>query len=214
MKMYKIVDQYVIGKSPAEIQSKGKKYIRKKVISQGAEIYYRQKLHTNKARRSERRTAAKNCLSGNDTILFLCHGNICRSPFAQLYANQKATKMGVGGIEFESAGYLPPSDPKCPQNAVETAKNWGLDLGQYYSIQVNTEDIDQADLILLMDYRNYHNIISQYPRYAEKTFFLRVFEQGRDIEIVDPYGDGPDGYKHTYKNIARSIDSFLEKISV
>jgi protein-tyrosine phosphatase len=152
-------------------------------------------------------------LSGDDTLLFVCHGNICRSPFAEWYTKQELNSRGIEGVTVDSAGFQSPSDPTSPQDAVTTATNWDVDLTDHHSVQADAEILNESDLVLLMDYKNYYNFITAFPKFSDRIFFLRLFDHGSEMELTDPYNNGTDAFETVYEQIAHCIDSILEEYS-
>jgi protein-tyrosine phosphatase len=79
--------------------------------------------------------------------LVLCHGNICRSPFA---AALLARDLALAGVLVESAGFMGPGRP-CPPEAVTAAARWGVDLAAHCSTLLTNARARAADLIVVMD---------------------------------------------------------------
>jgi protein-tyrosine phosphatase len=158
----------------------------------------------------ERRRAALNKLEKDSTILFLCHGNICRSPFAERYARRQLQTREIDDITVESSGSLAQPDQRSPPNACTAANQHGVDLTDNYSTQANIKSIESADLILLMDYRNYHDFTTTFTKSTDKMFLLGIFDDHETIPISDPYGDTLETFRISYERIASSIDGILD----
>ncbi len=175
--------------SLGDILSEGPGYLRNELALKGREIYYRRALHSDPGTANRRRRAAVDRALTGDTVLFLCHGNICRSPFAARYARQQLQPEGEGDVTVESAGLSDLSGAASPADAQRIAARHGIDLGDYRSEFVDDDLITSANLVLLMDYRNYHDLATRYPSATDRTFLLGIF--GGDPQIDDPYGRGP-----------------------
>lgn len=158
----------------------------------------------------ERRRAALATLKNGSTILFLCHGNICRSPFAERYTRQQLEARELNGITVTSSGLRDQGDKQSPANARTAARRWGIDLTDNGSTHANAEVIEQADLILLMDYRNYHNFTTQFPDAADRMFLLGIFDDREEIPISDPYRDTLEAFGHSYDRIVASVNGLLD----
>jgi len=91
-------------------------------------------------------------LRDSDRILVLCHGNICRSPYAAEALRQALARGGMTGIVVESAGFVGPGRPM-PSVGLAIAAARGLDLTTHRAQVVSPALIDAARLILVMDPR-------------------------------------------------------------
>ncbi|HZY62560.1 MAG TPA: ATP-grasp domain-containing protein [Edaphobacter sp.] len=116
-------------------------------------------------------------------ILFLCYGNICRSPLAEAFARRYMNEE----IEVTSAGFHERAARRSPDFMQLIAKQTGTDLSTHSSKCVEPGMIDSADIIVVMDRRNYFQLKRQFPRAIDKTVFLGMFASPRQLEIKDPY---------------------------
>lgn len=114
-------------------------------------------------------------------LLFLCHGNICRSPLAERIAQNYLPQVAV-----VSAGLSATTGRSCPEHIVKIAQEFGLDLSGHTSRNVTKSKIDAADLILIMDEENYSQIETEFPSALSRTTMLGLFS-GRQSWIKDPY---------------------------
>ena len=147
------------------------------------------------------------------TILFICTGNICRSPMAEgLFRH--AVK-GRGDFEVLSAGVgamegLPPSE-----NAGRALRELGLDISEQRSRILSAELVQRADYIFGMTHSHVDAIMLMYPQAAEKTFLLREFDETLDSfenDISDPIGGSLDVYQNCRDQIEQGIASMLKFI--
>ena len=157
-----------------------------------------------------RRRAALDKLEEDSTVLFLCHGNIYRSPFAERYARQQLETREIDGITVESAGLRNQPYLRSPSNARTAASQQGVDLVDNYSTQANAELIEWADLIFLMDYRNYHDFTTRFPDAADRMFLLGIFDDHEEVPIGDLYRDTPKAFRASYERIVSSVDGLLD----
>lgn len=114
-------------------------------------------------------------------ILFLCQGNICRSPVAERMARQQLL-----GRRFSSAGFHPESGRPSPEHLQRAASFFGIDLSGFRSKHVSPQIVEEADVIVLMDGGNYDDFRHLYPKALKKVILLGMFlspPQG----IRDPY---------------------------
>src|SRR5438477_12753822 len=146
-------------------------------------------------------------------ILFVCTGNVCRSPMAEgLFQHAvkgrgdfRALSAGVGAIEGQ-----PPS-----AYAVEALKELGIDISQQRSRMLTAEVVNQADYIFGMTHGHVDAINLLYPQAAEKTFLLREFDETLDVfekDISDPIGGSYEVYLNCRDQIEQGIASLLRFI--
>jgi protein-tyrosine-phosphatase len=69
--------------------------------------------------------------------------------------------------------------------------------------------IEQADLVFLMDYRNYHLYTRRFPEASDRTFLLRLFEDGPRMQIGDPHGKGPAAFREAYDVIRECVTELV-----
>jgi protein-tyrosine phosphatase len=127
-------------------------------------------------------------------ILFVCMGNICRSPTAEGVMRALLREEGVEGVEVESAGigdwHL--GDPP-DRRSTDAARLRGIVL-EGASRQVRPSDFDDFDLLIAMDRSNQRDLLELAPDAAAagKVRLLREWEPGAsDLDVPDPYyGDG------------------------
>ena len=147
------------------------------------------------------------------TILFVCTGNICRSPMAEgLFRHAvkgrgdfAVISAGVGAVEG-----LPPSE-----NAVVALKQLGIDISRQRSRMLSAEVVQRADFIFGMTHSHVDAILLLYPQAAEKTFLLREFDETLDRfenDIPDPIGGPLSTYLECRDQIEQGIASMLKFI--
>jgi protein-tyrosine-phosphatase len=76
-------------------------------------------------------------------VLFVCAGNICRSPFAEGLARRLAAERGLD-VEFASAGQIAVDGDRCPPDAVAVAKEYGVDLSSHRARRLTTDKADKV----------------------------------------------------------------------
>jgi protein-tyrosine-phosphatase len=76
-------------------------------------------------------------------VLFVCAGNICRSPFAEGLARRLAAERGLD-VEFASAGEIALDGDRCPPDAVAVAKEYGVDLSSHRARRLTTDKADKV----------------------------------------------------------------------
>jgi protein-tyrosine phosphatase len=144
--------------------------------------------------------------------LFLCHGNINRSPYAAAAFGRAAEERGFR-IETASAGFIGPGRP-CPAVTVEMARRRGLDLGAHESRLVHAADLEGADLVIVMDPRQRRRARRQAPRARGRVIVLGDLDP-RPIHrraVPDPYGAPDDVFEEVYARVDRCIDALVSAL--
>lgn len=137
-----------------------------------------------------------------NSVLFVCLGNICRSPTAEAvfralakqHLNNLAIKVDSAGTSGAHAGQKP--DPR----SISASFRRGYDLTSIHSRQFNLKDFDNFDLILVMDKSNKNNILKLADNVKDRDvtgkikLFLDFSKQVLHQEVPDPYYGGEGGF--------------------
>lgn len=149
-------------------------------------------------------------------LLFVCLGNICRSPSAENIMNHLIAQLGVSDeVTTDSAGtasYHVGSSPDRRMNAA--AQRQGITLTGS-ARQFTAADFEDFDLILAMDKSNYRDILSLDwdNRYAHKVKLMCEFCQTHsDTEVPDPYYGGEAGFDYVIALLTDACENLLESI--
>ena len=151
-------------------------------------------------------------------VLFVCLGNIVRSPLAEALFRHYVRQRGLEGkYEADSAGtggwhVGEGPDPRM----VRVAARHGLHYN-HRARQFHPRDFERFDLILVMDYDNWAHLMALAggnPAYQRKIRFLREFDPqgGPQAEVPDPYYGGPEGFERVYEVIDRSVQGLLDAL--
>ncbi|UVM40223.1 low molecular weight phosphotyrosine protein phosphatase [Pseudomonas sp. B21-017] len=142
-------------------------------------------------------------------VLFVCLGNICRSPTAEGVLRCKLHEAGLADqVEVASAGTGDWHVGKAPDKRSQAAaKLRGYDLSAQRAQQVTRADFATYDLILAMDNSNLRHLKAMQPAKgkAELDLFLRRYQSEVD-EVPDPYYDGDQGFEQVLDLIERASD--------
>ncbi len=148
-------------------------------------------------------------------ILFVCLGNICRSPTAEGVLRHKLREAGLADqVEVASAGTGEWHIGKAPDKRSQAAaKLRGYDLSAQRARQVTRADFATYDLILAMDQSNLRNLKAMQPAKAkaELDLFLRRYDAPVD-EVPDPYYDGDQGFEQVLDLIERASDLLVSEL--
>lgn len=150
-------------------------------------------------------------------VLFVCTGNICRSPTAEGVFRHFVEEAGYGAmIESRSAGTHGYHIGEGPDpRTVAAARRRGFDLSAQRAQKVRIEDFQTFDLILAMDRGHLAHLEALRPNgaRAEVHLFLEYHPDGKLEDVPDPYYGGPDGFEHVLDMIERASKVLLGRIS-
>lgn len=141
-----------------------------------------------------------------DSILFVCLGNICRSPLAEAIAKEITRKKGLSlTIDSAGTGSWHIGETPCI-NSQKIAEQKGLDITKYHARQVNKKDFQNFDLIIGLDHSNIENLKKMG---CKDPLLLGDFGfNGEDVP--DPYFfDGFEGFEKVYEMIETCVTSLL-----
>ncbi|MBX3743983.1 MAG: ribose 5-phosphate isomerase B [Verrucomicrobiae bacterium] len=148
------------------------------------------------------------------TILFVCTGNICRSPMAEGLFRHLTARMG-DKYRTRSAG-VGAADGMAPSpHSVQVLKELGIDISGLRSRSLTAEMVREADLIFGMTHGHAHAVALMYPQAVEKTFVLREFDDTLDAfekDIADPIGGSYETYLRCRDEIEQGIFSMLKHL--
>ncbi len=149
-------------------------------------------------------------------LLFVCLGNICRSPSAENIMNHLIKEAGLSDrITCDSAGTGGYHIGSPPDNrmALAARKRKIELLGE--ARQFNRKDFENFDLILAMDRDNYRNILAvdTAGKYKDKVRLMCQFCRSHDLkEVPDPYYGGPDGFDRVIDLLLDASEGLLEYV--
>ncbi|RDX35030.1 low molecular weight phosphotyrosine protein phosphatase [Kangiella sp. HD9-110m-PIT-SAG06] len=151
------------------------------------------------------------------SVLFVCLGNICRSPTAEGVFQHKVNEAGLGDkIKVDSAGTSAFHEGETPdERSQQEAKKSGYDLSYIRSRKAEAKDFVDFDLVIAMDIENYHNLsLLKTSGYDDKLkLFIRDYAPQLKIEEVpDPYYGGAQGFTKVLQMIETASDSLLAEI--
>ncbi len=150
-----------------------------------------------------------------DNILFICYGNIMRSPFAGKLFQQKIKNTPLADIKVNSFGFHQIENRKAKPQCVEMAKRWGINLEEHRSQWLNRSHcIVPNTLIVILDKKNEWLLQSFYPEVNYISLAdLVPKSMGFYHEIKDPYDMPRDYLKKCYQLIDASVDVLINKMS-
>jgi len=149
-------------------------------------------------------------------ILFVCMGNICRSPSAEgVFRRVLAERAPQIEVEIDSAGthdYHVGSPPD--RRAIEAARRRGIDLSSLRARQISEADFDRFDLILVMDDENLSELRKfAAPPYHDRIRLLMEFApDAMSRHVPDPYYGGASGFEEVLDLLEEASEGLIEEI--
>ena len=145
-------------------------------------------------------------------ILFVCIGNICRSPFAQELFTKMVHQEGHKGFHADSAGLIALPGNSVTFLAQKVAAEHGVDLAGHKAKRLSQELVDWSELILVMEKSHKDELLANFPEATDKTFLIRRFSRfgSRNRGIADPYGLQYDAYRFCYLDIEDAVSGLMD----
>lgn len=155
-------------------------------------------------------------------VLYVCLGNICRSPLAEATFNQLVNEKGLQhSLHADSAGTAgyhvgKYADPR----AVKVAARHGIQLDHVVR-KITAEDLDKFAHIVVMDEQNFEDLHKLYydikgvPPSADKLFLIRDFDpEVRGVhDVKDPYFEGDEAFEEVFEVLKRSNEKLIEHLT-
>ena len=142
-----------------------------------------------------------------ENILFVCVGNICRSPVAEallkthfksLHQSHQVASCGIGALVDEPAADF----------SIQVLSEKDIDISQHRAKQITSDMVVNADLILTMEEDHVKDIQAQFPFAVGKVHLLGKW---RNEEILDPYKKGRPAFETMLKHIELTMDDWIKK---
>ncbi|KAJ3034478.1 hypothetical protein HDV00_005001 [Rhizophlyctis rosea] len=151
------------------------------------------------------------------SVMFVCLGNICRSPMAEAVFKHIVTEKGLEDRfniidSAGTAGYHVGEPPD--SRSAATCRSHGVPVN-HSAQKVNKNHYSQFDYLLCMDESNLIDLQSYKPRGSKATVQLfGDYDPKGDRIIKDPYYGGQDGFEYNYKQVVRCSEGFLKHLGM
>lgn len=147
------------------------------------------------------------------SMLFVCYGNICRSPFAARLARRLLHDQGITGVRCYSAGFRTSQRAASPPDAVATAATYRVNLSDHRPALLTPELLSASDVVFVMEPEHMEAIRARFRIDRKRLFLLPLLDaSGANLgayercHIADPFGKGRAEFERCYARIASVLD--------
>jgi protein-tyrosine-phosphatase len=149
------------------------------------------------------------------TILFVCTGNLCRSPMAEGLLRDRIVRQGLEGIRVASAGTWGLEGEPAAKHAIKVCSERGIDISGHVARRLTEDMIEGSDLVLTMEMEHLQGVLDLMPDALAKTRMLSGYGtegRGIDLPIRDPYGRPKNAYVVCFEELAVYIDALVDEL--
>jgi len=150
-----------------------------------------------------------------NSILFVCMGNICRSPSAEAVFRHKMNEKGIV-LEVDSAGTTGSHAREKPDHrAQKVGVERGYSFDKIKARKVTVDDFSKFDMVLAMDEHNVKELKKVAPDHHQEKIqlFLKYAENFEEVEVPDPYYGGARGFKFVLDLVEDASDGLLKRLA-
>jgi protein-tyrosine-phosphatase/predicted ATP-grasp superfamily ATP-dependent carboligase len=142
-------------------------------------------------------------------VLFICYGNICRSPLAEAYVRRRTSRVDVRSSGFHE--HVGRRSPKWYQDLVTEL---GVDLAAHRSTRLGPTHVDWADLVVAADVNSLRQFDKEFPAAAANATLLGLFEKDGSPSIDDPYNLEAEAALTVAKRVLNAVEGMLQTLNL
>lgn len=153
---------------------------------------------------------------GATSFLFVCFGNLMRSPMAEALLRKAVSEAGVHGTRCASAGLHAIAGNEAHPWALIASQEIGLPLTSHRAQPVTADLVAQADAIFAMDFQNKAELLARFPEFESRFLMLSAYADGpfRYREIPDPFFGDIDATRRCYGVLQACIRNLIAELQV
>lgn len=149
------------------------------------------------------------------SIVFVCSGNICRSPMAHYYMEKRLYELGIEDkYSITSCGTQAINGDRATNDAIYTISKYNVNLINHKAINVKNIHLENADYIICMTKMHYDFVVTKYPEVASRVGILKkmLLKEEEYVDIDDPWGFDLNTYLGCAKEIVVLVDKLILKL--
>lgn len=150
-----------------------------------------------------------------ESILFVCTGNLCRSPIAEGILKDRVKREGPQGIRIESAGTWGLEGEPAARHAIDVCSERGVDISGHVARRLSPEMIERSDLVLTMEMEHLQEVLDLDPDALAKTRMLSQYgdeDKRIDRPIRDPYQRPKQAYVRCFEEIEAHVNALFDQL--
>lgn len=150
------------------------------------------------------------------SVLFVCTGNICRSPTAEAVFRSYVRDLDLAEecVRYDSVGIQGYHIGESPDDrSIKVAEGHGIDMSGLFARQLGMSDFDDFDFLIAMDKGHesaMHNMCNNEGQRAKVKLLLDYCEDCRGMDVPDPYYGAMDGFERTYNLIDKGVKALIK----